>query len=272
MTRATIWRTPAVLRALVLGVALAAATAAAPAASEMHAVAQKLGLNVTLRQSGPFTLPCPGGLPDFNARPTTACVPFTGTGSVRGLGNVSVTHIELLEFGPPACAGNLVKPLATTGHLSVAGKGDISFAFTRGARCTASWWLSEPQEFAITGGTGRFAGASGKGTREHRIAPVAPATEIWTGTLEVPGLVFDVTAPKLHGADSKTVRAQNGATSARVTFEVTATDDVDGAVAASCKPRSGSRFRIGRTTVRCSATDSSGNTARANLAITVKRR
>ena len=40
---------------------------------------------------------------------------------------------------------------------------------------------------------------------------------------------------------------------ARVSFKVTATDAVDGPVPAVCAPKSGSRFRIGRTTVRCSA-------------------
>lgn len=271
MTQETRSRRSAVRAALVLVLALAAATAAAPASSEPQAAAGKLGFQLKLRQSGPFTLPCPGGVPDISAPPATACVPFTGTGSVRGLGNVSVTYTELLEVGPPSCPEEFTRQLATTGRLSVAGKGEIFFMFAGGARCSASWW-SEPPDFTITGGTGRFAGASGKGTREHSIGLAAPATDTWTGTLEVPGLAFDVAAPKLRGADSKTVRARNGAKSARVTFEVTATDGVDGAVPVSCRPSSGSRFEMGRTTVRCEATDSSGNTARTAFRITVKRR
>jgi hypothetical protein len=67
----------------------------------------------------------------------------------------------------------------------------------------------------------------------------APATEFWTGTLEVQGREFDVTPPTLtlHGAVSKTARAREGARSARVTFKVTATDGVDGAVPVSCQSR-----------------------------------
>jgi HYR domain len=34
----------------------------------------------------------------------------------------------------------------------------------------------------------------------------------------------------------------------------------------------GSRFKIGRTVVRCSATDTSGNAGVATFAVTVKRR
>jgi hypothetical protein len=38
-----------------------------------------------------------------------------------------------------------------------------------------------------------------------------------------------------------------------------------------CTPASGSRFKIGRTTVHCAATDSSDNPTTANFVITVKR-
>jgi hypothetical protein len=269
MTSSTRLRTSTVRAALVLGLMLAVATAAAPAASEPQVAAGNLGFQVKLRQSGPFTLPCSLMPPD-----ATACIRFTGSGLVRGLGSVSVTYDWLLGVGPPACTAGFVKPLTTTGRLSVARLGTIVFTFAEGERCVpdaGAGALYEPQEFTITGGTGRFAAASGEGTRERRFVPAAPATETWTGTLEVQGLAFDVTAPELHAAGSKTVRAQKGAKSARVTFKVTATDGVDGAVPVSCQPRSGSRFEIGRTTVRCEATDSSGNAARAAFTVTVKR-
>ena len=83
----------------------------------------------------------------------------------------------------------------------------------------------------------------------------------FSGRFGVPGHTFDVTAPKLLGAGSKTARAEKGAKAARVRFEVTATDRVDGAVPVSCQPRSGSYFKVGRTTVRCVAADSTGNSA-----------
>ena len=87
------------------------------------------------------------------------------------------------------------------------------------------------------------------------------------------GLTFDLTAPTLNGAAPKTVRvAKKGAKNARVTFKVTATDDVDGTLPVSCQPRSGSQFKVGRTTVRCEATDTSGNGAKAAFAVTVKAR
>jgi hypothetical protein len=81
-----------------------------------------------------------------------------------------------------------------------------------------------------------------------------------------------VTPPTLRGATSKTVRIPNKRKNVPVAYNVTATDNADASVPVACKPRSGTRFRPGRTTVRCSAIDSSGNTGAAVFAITVKRR
>ncbi len=132
-------------------------------------------------------------------------------------------------------------------------------------------------EFAITGGTGPFAATSGTGTLEQRWFNWARAPDVggetWAGTLEVPGLTFDVTPPTLSGATAKTVQVpKKGAKRARVTFKMTATDDVDGAVPVASVPRSGSRGPIGRWTVRCEATDSSDNTGKAAFALIVKPR
>ena len=79
-----------------------------------------------------------------------------------------------------------------------------------------------------------------------------------------------MTPPTLSGAVNKKVRARRGSKRVRVTYRVTASDAVDGSVPVSCQPRSGSRFKIGRTFVKCSATDSSANTVTARFAIVVK--
>jgi hypothetical protein len=91
------------------------------------------------------------------------------------------------------------------------------------------------------------------------------------GTLAVPAPALDRTAPVLSGARGRTVTAPRGAKRVRVTYAVTARDEVDGAVAVVCRPRSGTFFRLGRTRVSCSATDSSGNTGRAQFTVVVKR-
>ena len=100
------------------------------------------------------------------------------------------TYTLPLGVGPPTCPAGFAKPLATTGRLSVAGKGEIAFALSEGARCMDSeeaW--KEPQEFTITGGTGPFAAASGTGKLEQRWFNWARVPDVggetWTGTLEV---------------------------------------------------------------------------------------
>ncbi len=79
----------------------------------------------------------------------------------------------------------------------------------------------------------------------------------------------DVTAPVLAIPADVVVDAvsRGGAT---VTFAVSASDDVDPAPTVRCDPTSGSTFAIGLTTVRCVATDASGNTADGSLTVRVR--
>ena len=97
-------------------------------------------------------------------------------------------------------------------------------------------------------------------------------TGTWSGTLKgtLPGLDLSLAGRAaaavcagrgLAGEDdtgSREVRP-------RVSFKVTATDAVDGPVSAVCVPKSGGRFLIGRTSVRCAAADTSANTATATV-------
>jgi HYR domain len=245
---------------VVLGIAgafLATATSAAPLATG------NLNLRATLGTSSP------GGVCPPEAPPGADCHPRTGTGSVSGLGSVSATYTWF--FGTGSCPSTLVKPLATTGRFVVAGKGEIDFALADGARCVEQEPVrNEPQGFTITGGTGAYQGASGRGTVERSLSG-GRGVERWTGTLTVPGLEFDITPPTIAGAVAKTFQAPKGARRVRVTYKVKASDAVDGPIAAVCLPRSGSWFPIGRTTVTCQAKDSSGNTGRARFAVTVRR-
>jgi hypothetical protein len=233
---------------------------ATPSASS---AAGTLSLRASLVTASPAAV-CPPEAP-----PGADCHPRTGTGSVSGLGRVTATYTWF--FGTGSCPSPLVKPLATTGRFVVAGKGEIEFALADGAQCVEQEPVrNEPQAFTITGGTGAYRGASGGGTVERTLSG-GYGVERWAGTLIVPGLDFDITPPTIVGAVSKTVRAPVGAKRARVTFKVTARDAVDGAVGATCKPRSGGFFKIGRTAVTCTATDTSGNTRAAGFAITVRR-
>ena len=235
------------------------------APSSAPSTAGTLNLQESLRLAS-ATVACPPEAPP-NA---TECRARTGTGSVRGLGTVFATYTWAYRMGPPTCPPDLGKPLGTTGRLSVQGKGEIRFSLADGTRCVSQEPIrNEPQDFTITGGNGAFEGASGSGTLTRSVSG-GSGSERWTGTLVAPVFEFDLTPPAFSGARSRTVRAPKGAKRVRVTYKVTASDAVDGRVRATCAPPSGSRFRIGSTVVRCSATDSSANTRRASFRVTVR--
>lgn len=229
-----------------------------------------LALRAEIQLVSTFGGACPPG-----ASATTECPSRTGQGRAPGLGSVSIAYTYLADLGHPACSPGSVRILGYPVRLTVAGKGELQIAVAERDACLAQEaGRSVEQAFSVTGGTGIYAGATGEGTVARALGPTntgAAGVETWTGTLVVPGLEFDTTAPTLSGVRAKTVKARKRAKNARVTFAVTGQDDRDGAVAAGCTPRSGSRFKIGRTRVTCSATDSSGNRATATFTVTVRR-
>jgi hypothetical protein len=221
---------------------------------------------------------CPPGTPGEMIE----CRSRTGAGVIRGLGRVSVSYLYIAETfeepSPATCTHPWdVRILATTVRLSTEGKGDVDVSLEAVPTCMHSRnkLLPPSRAFTVTGGTGIYAGASGGGTLKHslRQAPGGAAgTDTWAGRLVVPGLGFDVTPPQLSESVARIVRVPRQSQRARVTFAVSASDDVDGSLPATCTPRSGSRFKLGKTRVTCSATDSGGNTATAHFTVTVRAR
>jgi len=81
-------------------------------------------------------------------------------------------------------------------------------------------------------------------------------------------LVVDRTAPELRlpGPVSREASSAEGAV---VTYSTSPHDDRDGDVSVSCSPRSGFRFPVGITPVRCTATDQRGNRATESFPVEV---
>jgi YVTN family beta-propeller protein len=80
--------------------------------------------------------------------------------------------------------------------------------------------------------------------------------------------VVDTIPPALQVPPDIRVEAL-GPSGAVATWPATATDVVDGQVAVSCSPASGSAFPFGTSPVTCSATDAAGNISAASFTITV---
>jgi hypothetical protein len=206
------------------------------------------------------------------------CLRMGGSAPVSGLGEVAQSHpfvrIENAAGCPPAASHRVP---GFSARFEVATKGSIDLVVPMPVPCISFdevLRLSRP--FSVSGGSGAYSGASGAGTLRVVFAPGAVGTSnvthTWEVTLTVSNLDFDVNRPTLAGATSRVVRVRKGVRSVPVTFRVTARDDRDGARPVACKPRPGSRVRLGRTRVTCSATDASGNVAQATFAITVRVR
>lgn len=235
---------------------LAAATPAAPSRTT-----GELRLNAFFNLGWKFGDFCPSGTPAG-----LDCVRFLGDATVPGLGRTSVTYVKTVDFGLAECPVIQFR----TAVITVAGKGEIRLAVPRivcGQTAPAS---VGPFEVTVAGGSGVYADASGTLQFSSIVSRGEKARDTWVGVLNVPGVDFDVTAPLLAGGISKSVRAAAGAKRIRVRYTVTGRDARDGVVPVTCTPRSGSLFKLGRTVVTCSATDSSGNTGRARFTITVR--
>jgi hypothetical protein len=254
-------------RGLLLALGFVLVTAATAAASRGSAAGTTLSLaNATFRDQAPRSVvACPQDAPDG-----AICWTIASTGVVRGLGRVGESGVLVVQAPHTPC-----EMWQSTPVLAVAGKGTIQLS-VNSPTClddTAGSGLQLAKlAFTVTGGTDAYAGASGGGT--YTIAGVGQGlngTETLSGSLTAPETSFDLSPPAISGASAKTIRAPRGKSRVRVRYSVKANDAVDGPVHAACKPASGSYFRIGRTRVTCTATDSSANIAIARFTVTVKR-
>jgi hypothetical protein len=81
--------------------------------------------------------------------------------------------------------------------------------------------------------------------------------------------VADTTAPHISAPDNLTVQPTSSA-GATVTYDASATDLVSGSVSVECSPPSGALFPRGLSTVTCTATDGSGNSASTTFSVSVQ--
>ena len=91
-----------------------------------------------------------------------------------------------------------------------------------------------------------------------------PGSTAFPAIFKVDQAAPTVSVPAVVRADA------TGPAGARVTYTARATDGQDPAPRVVCAPPSGSRFAIGSTTVRCTATDTADNPASASFPVVVR--
>lgn len=215
---------------------------------------------------------CPSGYPstaECHSRPG-------GPVAVPGLGFVSQAYVAAVDLAPTECPAGTQKILSYPSRLLVKDRGQIFIAVAASSTCADPGvpLLSVAQSFTITGGTGVFAGASGSGVVSRTHAGCCPGFGIdnWNGTITATGFLVDLTPPTIKGAHNRVVHAPAAAKRVRVKYKVTALDAKDGSLRPTCRPRSGSSFRVGRRTIiRCAVSDRSANFAHAKFRIIVRR-
>jgi HYR domain-containing protein len=255
--------------ALIMALGTVAAVPVASGGEEGDEETGALALRATFAMIS-HMVPCPPGTD------ADLCATREGRADISGLGNnVSESYSYPIRQDAKGCPAGSFQILAYRVLVTVRDKGTISFAVPGSTEnCLPSALNPTYPPVTIAGGSGLYAGASGTVTLEQHAAYTpdggAAGTDKWAGTLTVAGVEFDVTPPTLRGAVGKTVRARNRLKRVRVTYRVTGRDDLDGAVPVTCRPSSGSRFKIGRTVVKCSSTDRSANTRTARFTIIVK--
>ena len=232
----------------------AAATAHAPQA--LQTAARALTLVSVLAM---VSRPCPPGLPPEadlrrthrqRGRPR----PRRSLGGLRVLGS---------RRRPYRCAEMTVRP-------EVVGKGELELAVDR-YRGECIVVVVEPERaFTVTGGSGIYAGASG-GARCHRaLRRRQPRRHLDRHTeCAWSGLRRD--GADAHGCDQQDGEGQEGGEKRARDLPGHRSGRQGRRVVGHVPARSGSRFRIGRTVVNCTATDTSANTTNASFRVTVRR-
>ncbi|WP_461474303.1 HYR domain-containing protein [Microbacterium sp. HJ5] len=200
------------------------------------------------------------------ASPTVTCTPAAG--STFKLGTTPVSCSATDAAGNTATGSFNVLVRDTTAP-AVGAMSNIAMEAT-GSGTTVSW--TNPVATDAVSGSPAVAcvPASGTSFAVGSTTVTCSATDAAgnTGSSIFTVAISDTTKPSIVVPAEFTVDA-TAASGATVTYAASASDSVDGPIAVTCTPASGSVLPLGDTTVQCSASDARANTASASFIVHV---
>lgn len=244
---------------------------------------------VTVLDEVPPSITCPANIVrSADAGACSAIAEFTVTGE-DNCGSVTITS------NPPSGSSFPVGVTTVTATATDASGNTATCSFTVTVNDTESPSITCPANLTVNADKGQCAATvnytlpsasdncEGLGTV---VCNPAPGLSFSVGTTTVTCIVtdssgnssncsFTVTVndtqpPAITCPANISVNATEGQCAATVNYTTpTSTDSCAGSVSVSCLPASGSSFSVGATTVTCTATDATGNTANCSFTVTV---
>ncbi len=242
---------------------------------------------VTVRDTTPPTITVPSGATAEATGPSGATVTYSTSafdtvsgaltpscdkpsGSSFALGQTTVTCTATDAAGRTASAAFAVTVKDTTPPVVIV-PGDVSAEATGSSGATVTYAgvsASDAVSGALTPTCDRASGS----TFPLGSTTVSCSASDGSGNKGSAGFTVTVkdTKPPTITVPSGITAEATGPSGASATYAVSATDTVSGSLTPSCDRSSGSTFPVGATTVSCTATDGSGNSASATFIVTVK--
>jgi len=198
--------------------------------------------------------------------PTPTCTPASGT--TFSLGQTTVA-CSVTDSASLTTTGSFVVTVKDSAGPSLTLPADITAEATSASGAAVTWTASATDlvDPSPSFGCSPVSGSTfALGTTTVHCAGTDFTGNTTNDTFDV--TVVDSTAPDLTLPADIAAEATSGS-GAVVTYSAAATDAVDGAPVVSCAPASGSTFPFGTTTVHCSATDATGNSASDSFDVVV---